>query len=195
MLCEPSQNHVLLMKKAVEVPFKELVEGPAPELKIEEICELSDDGISIRRVYVNTDQDHPFAEVGWVHNEDVISCMSCEQEFGFFRWRHHCRTCGLLVCGDCTATATIQGYASLGEQTVCNKCISKVSIASACRTRRCFSWQIFPSVFTPSNLISATILPTVYSRPHLRAKCRCRRRVCGAMKSTERQTGPCTRLV
>ncbi len=30
-------------------------------------------------------------------------CCSCKAAFGAFRWRHHCRACGLLFCSDCTS--------------------------------------------------------------------------------------------
>ncbi len=29
--------------------------------------------------------------VGWVLNECITSCMVCQQDFGAFLWRHHCR--------------------------------------------------------------------------------------------------------
>ena len=28
--------------------------------------------------------------------------MVCEQSFGMFLWRTHCRSCGYLVCSSCT---------------------------------------------------------------------------------------------
>ena len=131
MLCDLKKDHIGLIKTAVEVPFEDLKSGPSPELKIEEICEIvvqnDDDSTNIRRVYVSADETDAFSEVGWVHNENVVACLSCFQEFGWFRWRHHCRTCGLLVCAECTSSGLIQGMAELGEQTVCNKCFGRVS--------------------------------------------------------------------
>lgn len=124
--CESSLNHVALLKKAVEVPFKRLLHAPSPRLHIEEISELCEDGSNTRRVFVHNDEHDAFAEVGWVHNEEVKACLSCYLDFGFFRWKHHCRTCGNLVCINCTAPGIIQSHLGMGQQIVCTACFSKV---------------------------------------------------------------------
>ena len=40
-------------------------------------------------------------KVGWVLNNQINSCMKCDVSFGMFQWRHHCRSCGYLVCERC----------------------------------------------------------------------------------------------
>ena len=39
----------------------------------------------------------------WVMDEETDNCMACSTEFNFWTRRHHCRYCGVLVCGDCLA--------------------------------------------------------------------------------------------
>lgn len=39
----------------------------------------------------------------WMRDKEATQCQECHKEFGSFRWRHHCRYCGKLVCGDCSA--------------------------------------------------------------------------------------------
>ena len=38
----------------------------------------------------------------WVEDCDANSCMRCGSDFGILRWKHHCRYCGKVVCGDCS---------------------------------------------------------------------------------------------
>eukprot|EP01032_Pedospumella_encystans_P025810 gene25810-29159_t len=133
--CESSLSHVALLGVAVGVPFKRLLHAPSPRLHIEEISELCEDGSHTRRVFVHNDEHDAFAEVGWIHNEEVKACLSCHLEFGFFRWKHHCRTCGNLVCINCTAPGIIQSHLGMGQQIVCTACFSKctsMGVPSTC---------------------------------------------------------------
>jgi hypothetical protein len=42
-------------------------------------------------------------ESKWIADELADRCMCCKQvEFGFFSRRHHCRVCGMVVCGECS---------------------------------------------------------------------------------------------
>ena len=38
----------------------------------------------------------------WVPDHSRDNCKICKQAFGMFRWRHHCRQCGNLVCDACS---------------------------------------------------------------------------------------------
>ena len=37
----------------------------------------------------------------WVRDDMSIKCLICEKEFGLFRRRHHCRSCGGIFCWEC----------------------------------------------------------------------------------------------
>lgn len=54
----------------------------------------------VRRAYLI---NHKY-RIGWVVDADLTLCMICAKEFGLFqaRLKHHCRTCGALVCRDCS---------------------------------------------------------------------------------------------
>ncbi|GLE10924.1 hypothetical protein PINS_up023196 [Pythium insidiosum] len=43
----------------------------------------------------------------WVNDGDRSHCNICVQQFLPFRRRHHCRTCGEVVCGSCSAQRKI----------------------------------------------------------------------------------------
>jgi hypothetical protein len=40
--------------------------------------------------------------VAWVPDCFADSCMLCEEEFSFFFRRHHCRSCGIVICSNCS---------------------------------------------------------------------------------------------
>jgi len=94
------------------------------------ICYYEDDVVNVsfgekrtvQRVFVrhtdfNTDC------VGWVLNECMPECMICAKEFGSFRWKHHCRACGNIVCDDCSKEdICVVDFPEFGEQRVCSLC-------------------------------------------------------------------------
>jgi len=64
--------------------------------------------------------------VGWVINESCGYCMCCGHDFSLILWRHHCRSCGNLVCYSCLSMLYIKDYHDLSEQKVCVSCRSSV---------------------------------------------------------------------
>ena len=73
----------------------------------------------------------------WVPDEVVLTCHSCCGAFDkVFRWRHHCRRCGLVFCGDCCrgTLALVSDY-SFGEpaaERACDGCIEAARAPAAC---------------------------------------------------------------
>ncbi len=81
---------------------------------------------TVKRVYVRAKDTGVLSNVGWVVNDDIKNCMECKQKFGWFTRKHHCRTCGDLVCYQCSSNQSlIFGAENLGQQRVCNLCCSK----------------------------------------------------------------------
>ena len=77
---------------------------------------------TIKRLYVRR-PDVKYVGVGWVINEDINFCMICAKQFGFFLYRHHCRSCGNLVCDGCSPYLFVLEELELdGEQRVCIQC-------------------------------------------------------------------------
>ncbi len=75
----------------------------------------------VHRLYAR--QSNGFSGVGWIIDDDIIGCMICGREFGFFYRKHHCRSCGDLVCYLCSPdTAVIHEMADVGPQRVCVQC-------------------------------------------------------------------------
>lgn len=88
----------------------------------EEEVKISGEIKIIRRVFVQS-ADSDYGGVGWVINEDITSCMICHTAFGMFRWAHHCRSCGNLVCSQCSPDSVIiEELKELGPVRICIMC-------------------------------------------------------------------------
>lgn len=58
----------------------------------------------------------------WIPNEQTNGCMLCGKAFGVFRRKHHCRSCGGLVCGKCSPEKHyVHGYKDQRVR-VCKTC-------------------------------------------------------------------------
>ena len=94
------------------------------------------------------------ANPSWVEDSASASCMVCSASFTTFRRRHHhCRLCGLLICGRCRLRLPIDRWlasaqphclalppdAVLVEQPVCTLCSTHapVEIEGRLAAKRC----------------------------------------------------------
>mmetsp|Transcript_18874 Transcript_18874/g.31849 ORF Transcript_18874/g.31849 Transcript_18874/m.31849 type:complete len:589 (-) Transcript_18874:319-2085(-) len=77
---------------------------PQPYKIRDEYVKLCGTVYPIHRVFV---RDQP---VGWVLNEDMDQCINCRNQFGsstvfsligYMTVKHHCRSCGNIVCSNC----------------------------------------------------------------------------------------------
>ena len=60
----------------------------------------------------------------WIDDEDVERCR-CGSSFSFLSRRHHCRRCGGVYCGTCTASkARLLKLDQYKEVRVCSECLS-----------------------------------------------------------------------
>jgi hypothetical protein len=62
----------------------------------------------------------------WVPDSKVNQCMSmgCNQKFTLVQRKHHCRNCGKIVCGPCSATKAILNQSK--PERVCKSCHTKL---------------------------------------------------------------------
>ena len=77
----------------------------------------------LRRIFIKTVDSGEYGNVGWMLNEDVNRCTICAKAFGIFRYKHHCRACGNIVCNICSKNNVIVDLlVSLGPVRVCDQC-------------------------------------------------------------------------
>ena len=61
---------------------------------------------------------------GWVSDEDRRDCTTCSRTFSVLLRRHHCRACGDVFCGACSAfESLLPGHA--GRVRVCGRCVAR----------------------------------------------------------------------
>jgi hypothetical protein len=88
---------------------------------VQELMTLRGVNRTVNRYYVT--YSNGFRGVGWIIDEDINDCIICNKEFGLFLRKHHCRSCGNIICHDCSDNfVTIEEMSELGEQRVCNMC-------------------------------------------------------------------------
>jgi hypothetical protein len=76
--------------------------------------------VTVRRVYLVGAAAY---KVAWVADCDISFCMNCGGNFGWTRFRHHCRACGAIVCNACSPYRTaIPALNEEGGSRVCTSC-------------------------------------------------------------------------
>lgn len=58
----------------------------------------------------------------WIKDDEVTMCMQCTANFTAFRRRHHCRSCGIVICGKCSSKKVALPYDNNRCNRVCDKC-------------------------------------------------------------------------
>ncbi|XP_070539752.1 lateral signaling target protein 2 homolog [Ptychodera flava] len=59
----------------------------------------------------------------WVPDEECSNCTSCQALFTVIRRKHHCRNCGMIFCGRCSANSVpLPRYGVMKPVRVCTRC-------------------------------------------------------------------------
>lgn len=76
------------------------------------------------RLFIETQDSGEYKNVGWIVDDAMEDCMICADSFSLFVRRHHCRSCGNLVCSNCCSPVKlkIQELAVDEPQLVCRQC-------------------------------------------------------------------------
>jgi hypothetical protein len=66
-----------------------------------------------------------FAPV-WIPDDLAPFCMECNEKFTFINRRHHCRSCGDCICGDCFGRKIVIPGLDNTPQGVCTQCYIRI---------------------------------------------------------------------
>lgn len=62
----------------------------------------------------------------WTNDNEVSQCTLCSHEFTLLRRRHHCRSCGRVMCGKCGKEATVDELFGPKPQRLCTLCLTEL---------------------------------------------------------------------
>lgn len=58
----------------------------------------------------------------WDEDHEAIDCAECSYAFTFYRRKHHCRECGVIVCSECSQSrAVVEGLQERAR--LCDACV------------------------------------------------------------------------
>ena len=68
----------------------------------------------------------------WMPNSESKTCLVCDRLFSIVRRRHHCRSCGSLVCKNCSSgRACLPNSRKRGPVRVCDRCYGEIGAHEA----------------------------------------------------------------
>lgn len=60
----------------------------------------------------------------WIESDSIKACMVCNEVFGLFRTKRHCRACGQVVCLKCSNH-------KISQQRICDPCFIGIEVKNA----------------------------------------------------------------
>jgi hypothetical protein len=70
----------------------------------------------------------------WIQDHDHDACPLCDKKFTIVRRKHHCRACGRVCCGQCSANKIVLATSNGTPERVCTDCCVKLNPSSAMTT-------------------------------------------------------------
>ena len=69
-------------------------------------------------------EEHQSAKYGveWQADKDVKACSLCAQSFTLFNRKHHCRSCGRVVCNACSRARKVPPRGAQQPKRACDRC-------------------------------------------------------------------------
>jgi len=63
----------------------------------------------------------------WIPDDEVVSCMLCFAPFTFTKRRHHCRSCGKVICAECSRKKLLLLNVDKSPVRVCDNCYNNLA--------------------------------------------------------------------
>lgn len=112
------------VSRTVRLPTEGFVLKQLPKNEIQLVWAGNFEEMSFNLVansIISAEPEH--GSVEW-QTDTTGRCWRCADEFTFFNRRHHCRTCGLVVCGTCSDKTDEKG------ERICNVCHKENNVTS-----------------------------------------------------------------
>jgi hypothetical protein len=85
------------------------------------------DGLALERKNRGDTVETEFAAM-WDRDDAETKCKMCFAEFSLFKRRHHCRSCGVLCCDNCSLNRVLLPNIDQKKKLrVCDKCVYKTA--------------------------------------------------------------------
>ena len=97
----------------------------------------------------------------WEHNSDAKECRLCLKLFSFRHRRHHCRSCGRVVCNPCSTKRLILNQNDNNDNKpsrVCDDCYGSLTTRKAFQEKGKIKREKAQSLLQMSSVISDTLL-------------------------------------
>ncbi|TNV83061.1 hypothetical protein FGO68_gene318 [Halteria grandinella] len=62
------------------------------------------------------------SKIAWDPNEGAENCTLCKSKFSILKRKHHCRKCGVLVCGSCSGNSWYAPGYTDAKVRICDTC-------------------------------------------------------------------------
>jgi len=108
------------------------VMAETPEVKTEWMNSITNTTAKIRKP---SNSSHGQVAPVWDPDSTTNNCKICEVQFTMFNRKHHCRHCGKVVCGTCSAKQFKLDYSGKMEK-VCNVCFKQLTDAQLNTTKK-----------------------------------------------------------
>ncbi|CEG44584.1 nad-dependent epimerase dehydratase [Plasmopara halstedii] len=60
----------------------------------------------------------------WAEDHEALECGCCHHAFTFYRRKHHCRECGVIICNDCSMSRAVVEGSLKARARLCDKCVT-----------------------------------------------------------------------
>jgi hypothetical protein len=121
-MSNPTENLINLLKECTRLSASDASTDPNCIIT-QETALVNGNNVTLHRIYLRQQIAGRYTDVGWVLDCDAANCMICSKDFWVMLARHHCRSCGNIVCDDCSpVSAIIQELPTTDPQRVCLMC-------------------------------------------------------------------------
>jgi hypothetical protein len=110
----------------IECPAKSFIVWAASHTECDKWLENIQD--CTQKVRKHMEVEHDIVAPMWVPDQECTVCKLCHTKFTLFTRRHHCRSCGRVVCGTCSGRQWLLTHVDTEKEVrTCDECFGNLS--------------------------------------------------------------------